>query len=62
MICGGGGGGGGGWGGLHTNSFAMIMFLHFFKYKTAFLAIQFICDRRIQRGAKHIGNSVFYMR
>ena len=33
----------------------------FFKYKTAFLAIQFICDRRIQCGTKHVGNSVFYM-
>ena len=29
--------------------------------KTAFLAIQFICDRRIQCGTKHVGNSVFYM-
>ena len=33
----------------------------FFKYKTEFLAIQFICDRRIQCGTKHVGNSVFYM-
>ena len=32
------------------------------KYKIVFLAIQFICDRRIQCGAKHVGNSVFYMR
>ena len=57
MICGGGGGGGG----AHTNSFAMIMCLHFLNTKTAFLAIQFICDRCIQRGTKHMGNSVFYM-
>ena len=34
---------------------------HFLKYKTAFLEIQFICDRRIQCGTKHEGNSVFYM-
>ena len=34
---------------------------HFFKYKTAFLAIQFICDRRTQCGTKHVSNSVFYM-
>ena len=27
VICDGGGGGGGGGGGVHTNSFAMIMFL-----------------------------------
>ena len=27
VICGGGGGGGGGGGVVHTNSFAMIMFL-----------------------------------
>ena len=39
-----------GGGGVHTNSFAMIMFLHFLKYKTAFLANEFICDRHIQRG------------
>ena len=32
-----------------------------FKYKSAFLAIQFICDRRIQCETKHVGNSVFYM-
>ena len=57
MICGGGGRGGGSTHELvrDDNVFA------FFKYKTAFLAIQFICDRCIQRGTKHMGNSVFYM-
>ena len=33
----------------------------FFEYKTAFLAIQFICDRHIQCGTKHVGNSVVDM-
>ena len=52
VICGGGGGG------THElvrddHVFAL------FKYKTAFLAIPFICDRCIPRGTKHMDNSVF---